>query len=390
MGTLKVPRNMIEANEKAFKLIHEHVLAFDPENFKEKKEKICIASDENEKLVLQHGEINEAYSIYGKYSYLEITIDNTRLLVIKGIGAHDIAHHDLDKFKYVECCAGLLTILLSEGFLKPLNSRENIFNLYDRILYDDKSQGLRKVSSEELFDYLEDFIVLEIMSQSLTAERAFGCFLLESYKALINNKIDLDLIKATFENGSELLPYKHIIKSLLHYNEPKHLFLELYKCLERLYALPAMEKLKINLKEAVGDEGICAFKLSQIVEKSIGWRQSEEDGLKMLLSKIENSEVDQALNYLNNTTINDGISDLALEQEVIEKSDEDFEYKSNATVELYKKKSNLISKRIYKCRNSFVHYREVHVEPYVDDNDIPDLCNLILLVLDPIYSEIKV
>ncbi|WP_105254730.1 hypothetical protein [Pseudoalteromonas sp. T1lg75] len=379
---------MTEANTSAFTRIHEHVLEFDSENFRKRKDKICIATNDEAKRVLKYAEIKDSCSIYNRYYYTELAIDDRRLVAIKGVDEIVIDKNELDKYCYSEDCAGIFTILLSEGFITPRDDKESVYALYDKILFDDEDEGVRRVSHIELRAFLEDFHLIEIISGSLNSERVFGCFILESNKSNLHKNIERDLIKKTFESGSEKLPYRHIIKSLLYYDEPKHLFLELYRCIERLYSLPAIGKLKERLRDCLTEKDVCSFELSEIVESSIGWRQTEESGLKMLIAKVDRSIIDAALQHIKKTSINNGVFDLEKEYEVIKNSTEDCDSKEMLISDLYTRKANIVAKIIYKTRNSFVHFREVHVTPYAQEEDIPELCNLLLLLIDPIYSEV--
>ncbi len=377
---------MLEANQNAFDKIHKFVLGFDSENFKEKKEKLCIETNEEEKEILQYARITNEYKIYNKFSFIELEFNEKKYIITKGLSDLTLSESDLKKYQYKEVCGGVFTILLSEGFIQPKKDKGGIFSLYDKFLYDDKDSLPRKIPHLELKSYFEEFQMLEILSDSLNSERVFGCLILEGNKHLLHSSIETDLIKRTFENGSEILPFKKIIKSLLYYDEPKHLFLEVYRCIERLYSLPAMEKLKEKLKDNANVEEVCVFTLSEVVENAIGWRQSEEAGLKMLITDISDSELDSALQFFDKTSLNTGLLDIEADsKEAIQIEDD--KRKQDKLSELKVKKANFIAKRIYKSRNSFVHFREVHATPYVEEEGIPYLCNLLFFLLDPIYSE---
>lgn len=381
-------RNMISINTKAFDNIKKSVGNYSPEYFSDFKDKIYIETNEIEKDLLCNAEINKYCNFYNKLLYIEIIHKDDTYVVTRGLNEFDIGEDDISKYEFSEACAGILTLLLAEEFVSPIEDERLLFELYDNFLADNEETEPRAIPHKSLSEFIQPFSTYKLKSDSLDSERLFGCLLIKSHQNHINNNIEIDMIKSIFENGSSILPYEKIIKSILYYDEPKQLFLEIYRCIEYLYCLPATLKLRKTLNKHINN-GLNDWELSEALETSLGWRQSEEAGLVSLISKLDSSVLTTALSYLKKTNLSIGIQDIE-KDEVEHNKIADNERKAKKVEELKLKKANFIAKRIYKCRNYFVHFRAIHSTPYIDDDDIPHICNLIIHLLDPIYSSLNV
>jgi hypothetical protein len=155
----------------------------------------------------------------------------------------------------------------------------------------------------------------------------------------------------------------------------KHCFIELYRCLEGLYALPraiAVKK-KLNLTEK-------ATILARTFRAELGWRRSEADSLRLLLRDA------QVYNY--------PLADLneCLVLKLSPKPDPALVADPQEKAKLAEKAADweqelvtAVSDRIYKIRNQFVHqFEEADIQP-LDANAEPQLIRLLCWLCVALY-----
>ena len=131
----------------------------------------------------------------------------------------------------------------------------------------------------------------------------------------------LDLFEKIFLEGSSAIPYDNLVQCCYSVSW-KHAFLEVYRCVERLYPIPVLNELrsKIGLKS-----NLSLFQLGRQVEEILSWRPLEEASVE----KIIDGSLENTKDLLEN----------------IKNSDRQMSDKK-------------ISKWFYSIRNNIVHFRQ--------------------------------
>lgn len=128
-----------------------------------------------------------------------------------------------------------------------------------------------------------------------------------------------------FEAGSPLIPYRNLIQGILSISWD-YLFVEIYRCVEQLYSLPRIERLK---KEMPCSSSI--REMAKLLEDYLSWYPKEEEALQALVRLCTEHTV---------TVICTGLD--------------------GGDGETHDSRSCAAARELYKLRNRIVHYRPAH------------------------------
>lgn len=235
--------------------------------------------------------------------------------------------------------------------------------LEQEILFQQEDQVYNGHSLDELLPFFErmHFFTVQNNSQHQGKETKDLAYLISSYDSSIINP-NLHIFLSDFRN---LLSHpgcfmkQNIFWSMTaaHY---KHVFLELYRCLENIYSFPHAFALKNRMGLT-----LASYEIARHCADELGWKRKEESSL----IKIFNLIPTQTLTPL----ITKNISDLDGNQLSF----------NNQNEETASKKT--IAKLIYKIRNQMVHQFEVDKEIHITANTWIDLIKLLIPIIDHIY-----
>jgi hypothetical protein len=112
-------------------------------------------------------------------------------------------------------------------------------------------------------------------------ERVAGSCLTRSYDGapLAISRVTLRKLETLFQIAPEATPLLLPLQGLLSFTW-QSIFMELYRCIEQLYSVPRLLALTKDWKY---DKSL--HKLSVLVETALGWRPKEDDALRDLLEK---------------------------------------------------------------------------------------------------------
>lgn len=156
------------------------------------------------------------------------------------------------------------------------------------------------------------------------------------------------------EGGSPHIPFENLLQGMLSIYWSS-LFLELYRCIEQLYAAPRIIKLCEHWPSKLP-----IHDLARQIEKSLGWRPKEDEALAGLLAECDTSTVEAACSAFN----------------VLE-ADED--QKSTP--------SERLAKTIYKLRNSIVHFRPATKVEKKGDAEWRVITDAMINLVDELYAK---
>ncbi|CAN5231240.1 hypothetical protein BH09PSE2_BH09PSE2_17680 [soil metagenome] len=178
-----------------------------------------------------------------------------------------------------------------------------------------------------LFPEMVVYLVHEEFPYQRSAERVLGSLLSKTYS---DGPISLetDTVAALveiFEQGSEFLPFQNLLQGVLSISW-ENLYVEIYRCVEQLYSLPRLSKLKKEIAYANSPR-----ELALIIENQLSWRPKEEEAFRALVQMCDHGTV----------------SSLCLGL-------------SNGQGETHERRSEVAVAELYDLRNQIVHYRPSH------------------------------
>lgn len=189
--------------------------------------------------------------------------------------------------------AGLLTVLWSYANW-PLSELPGMdYNVADHVF--GRSGGF---DANELAVFFGDSAVLEVDSsdyppaqrESLIRVVAAFCLTGGVFVSLpYSQATKLALLRLVEDSDTGGMLADLVLRATTATHWP-HAFLELYRCIERLYAVPYVEELR-----AVVPAGITHEKLLTSIDYALGWRPREDGALERLLRGLANPAVLQRL-----------------------------------------------------------------------------------------------
>ncbi|HBO1764316.1 TPA: hypothetical protein L4F74_000916 [Pseudomonas aeruginosa] len=160
----------------------------------------------------------------------------------------------------------------------------------------------------------------------------------------------LESLKEVFEAGSNYIPFRNLVQGMLSISW-EGLFLEVYRCLEQLYAEPHISALKKNWPSSLPMKELASY-----LEEHLSWRPREDEALRKIIETCEEEIID---NLFEAMKIGDGGEG---------------------------EKVNSASKAVYSLRNGIVHYRPIHNAIKKSDDQWNNIINCLLKVVTHVYD----
>lgn len=160
----------------------------------------------------------------------------------------------------------------------------------------------------------------------------------------------LDRFSHMARDPAERAPFHLLLRALTETRDDAA-FLALYRCIEQLFPVPAIDELSVELgleRPAIG--------VAAAIERHLGWRRREEDAIAHLFAELDTTLIDRM-------------------QPVI------------GAVAQTESRSKPVSKRIYELRNQCVHFRPAHaVGEALPIGDWAALTDLMLEAVQALYA----
>lgn len=235
-----------------------------------------------------------------------------------------------------------------------ISIRKNIDNNYleEYILYQQEGAEYKGHSLDDLTQCFEPISIFKIGTNSRFIDLILNdiCYFIYCN---INSLIHLDFQGLQHQFLDMLMPENKIPKEniFLAYTAThwKHTFLELYRCIEGLYQLPRIIELKVALNLQISGSEL----VSHCFDK-LGWRSKEEDAFYRIIQSNMSKTVMKGYLF-------DSIS-LFDEVSLDWTTDKDYE-----------RSCKKVAEKVYKLRNSLVHYTDSHNKINLDNNGWVDL-----------------
>ncbi|MFB2893415.1 hypothetical protein ACE1CI_10920 [Aerosakkonemataceae cyanobacterium BLCC-F50] len=275
-------RNMIKANEYIFE-----VLA----NFGQKSKeatpvsdttKRCIKTNNEEQEWLKEIKIIKKQLIVPNFQTASFEFNTQKYFVAVGWQSKEIV--DSDKvLQFVEPNAGIVTALLFELKI-PLSRKASPLEITNIMVYGSDNEVI-KYEFSEIIHFFEPFSVYRIQEDYPFIENDIDLIRLSGFYTLKNSQLitlnfsgeTLDKFEQIFFEGAKTIPYENLLFSLFSVSW-KYSFLDIYRCIERLFSISFLEDFhkKLQITDPL-------LKFSADVETYIGWKPKENEAVNKII-----------------------------------------------------------------------------------------------------------
>ncbi len=348
---------MIKANEYIFNSLANFVESSNIDVPWFRNGKRCIDTDQDEQQWLKELKILYQKSIVPKFKAASFEFENKEYFVI--VGWEEQLEIEPSQLEKIELNAGIVTALLFELKVSIIR-KANPYEIANEIFYEPQ-QSLTRYEFGQVFKFFEPIIVYQLNDSSpFTSQdesqyetnliKLSGTYIIKNHQitSLDLSNQTINKFEQIFFAGAENIPYENLVLSLLS-TSWQYYFLDLYRCIERIFFIPKLTELHENLN--IQDTLI---KFSADIEEYLGWRPKENEAINEL---IDNSPEDIILileeikQYLGMTS------------------------------------TGKCGELIYKIRNSIVHFRPANQQLTLDDQHWDKLMRASLLIIDYWYYE---
>lgn len=208
----------------------------------------------------------------------------------------------------------------------------------------------------DLFPKIYFLQVVELFDYHYDDYRVIGSLISRTY---LDGPIQLDpatieAMARVFETASNFIPYKNIVQGILSISWDG-LFLELYRCIEQLYAC---NKLTPLTKKWVTNSSL--RDIAALLETELAWRPKEDESLIGLIAECETQTIARAYSAMG--------------------GDQNFGDLINP--------SDTVGRLIYKLRNSIVHYRPAHEAVQKNEASWNEIVTAMLEIIEQSYERL--
>lgn len=281
---------------------------------------------------------------------VQIEYENFRYMAILGLPLIDSAP---DGLILIDHTPGLFAIAVIGADVGP---NATAYQIKQAIEYshegDPGFEGIDLAEISCLFPLIQVFQADKNYEFTAELVRVLGTLTASSY---FDGPIGLDSstlseTQALFEGGCEFVPFEAILQGLLSISW-SGFFLELYRAIEQLYAVPKLLALA-TVWPVTGKYSDMAANL----EKHLGWRPKENESLAGLIDCCSDA-----------TKISLGLAFCQNRENPME--------------------AETIANCIYKLRNSLVHFRQALLTARLDDSDWNTKIRAMIALMNEVYQQ---
>ncbi|MFV1543637.1 hypothetical protein VW041_01520 [Phaeobacter sp. JH204A] len=252
-----------------------------------------------------------------------------------------------------EITPGLFSVIVTESDIQPsVTGLEILDAIGDLYAGETEFDGFDLSDISKLFPYITVYEADQNYEYTLNVTRVLGALIARSYSdgPIGPSASTLAKVSSLFEAGSEHVPFENILQGLLSISWGGF-FLELYRAVEQLYAVPRLS----GLVEA-WPTPLPYRQLADLLESHLSWRPKEDDALAKIIGECD-GEVVKSL-------IDSFCSDRAADQETSPEK---------------------VAKEIYKVRNRLVHFRTALGKATHTDDEWDRMISAMLDLVQDIY-----
>lgn len=297
-----------------------------------------------------------ALSLSRSQRMVRVTWKNDLYFVTFGIGEPDSIPQNLE---YAELTPGIFVSSVLAANILPSQAISGA-SIKDTIegeyIGTQNYQGHDLYSIASLFPACQIYRVISPAPYTESNHRFLGTILAKSFTDGPLNLYPktLQYFSDIFEAGPDFLPYENILQGLLSFSW-SNLYLECYRCLEQLYALPKVSALTQRWNSPLALKEVVA-----LLESHLSWRPKEDEALTSVVRELTVQSVQLLC--------------CAFQQQYL--------------TEDHIRSCETVASHVYKLRNSIVHFRPLHATVSKSDGEWNDIVQAMLLALDDIYTKL--
>ena len=298
---------------------------------------------------------------------VKMSCESTSSLVLIGSKIKSEEFKDLsdDAFKYSEVFDEALFLILAKEFEQYLNIKSQVSAEYIEDVLDIISvPNYKGHAVEEFSNFYDPVYVVNIASDSILADNDTMGLVIELSRFVPSLLHCQDMKFINLING--LSKSKYIDKSMLYESltsfYSKHAFLDIYRCLEKLFYFSWMYLLSQNLSQNFlkdySNLNLNLDELKNICEKNLSWQSKEDQSIIKLFQLVlvnEDGSIDEnSFTKIYNESIFSNLDNLVDQEEINSDQEENINKKRKKS----DRKASLLARNIYMYRNSLVHHED--------------------------------
>lgn len=298
---------------------------------------------------------------------VKMSCESTSSLVLIGSKIKSEEFKDLsdDAFKYSEVFDEALFLILAKEFEQYLNIKSQVSAEYIEDVLDIISvPNYKGHTVEEFSNFYDPVYVVNIASDSILADNDTMGLVIELSRFVPSLLHCQDMKFINLING--LSKSKYIDKSMLYESltsfYSKHAFLDIYRCLEKLFYFSWMYLLSQNLSQNFlkdySNLNLNLDELKNICEKNLSWQSKEDQSIIKLFQLVlvnEDGSIDEnSFKKIYNESIFSNLDNLVDQEEINSDQEENINKKRKKS----DRKASLLARNIYMYRNSLVHHED--------------------------------
>lgn len=240
----------------------------------------------------------------------DLDIENTEIIAINRYSSYKIYslmkrgndlflclhNNDIDTSKIPEVVIselttgqkGLWTLFVTEAMNKIcLASNDTAYEIYNNFLsfdHEEDKGNAREIKFSDLEPLLPNIKIYKVHDTCISTEKDLSKIQGYIEATAGYNQFNEDIINLFIEifQSNYKIPFDTLYLSMTS-NHYKQSFIEIYRCIERLYPIPALAEFYQNIQIPVA----CNIELAEIIENTIGWRPKESESLEKILSALD-------------------------------------------------------------------------------------------------------
>lgn len=277
-----------------------------------------------EKSWLKYASIEDKGRIDATLGSFEITYENDPYIGFYGVDFSDVESNlDSSLMEPIEINSGVFTLILAKTKI-TIDPGSDLESLSNELFSQHKDPKYKGHEYSDILKFIEPISFYKVPPDSAffpINSYQIACYLISQ----VSREITLSYTDQTLEMYREIcleiekgIDYENIYTSITSSNF-KHSYLELYRCIEKLYAIPSLKELHEDINTS---DSLLEF-ISK-VQNSFDWRPNDSNAIEKIFSSLGEDLVQKFTAFISQT---DSLGDMKPET------------------------------FFYKLRNSIVHFR---------------------------------
>lgn len=290
-------RSMKKANQYIFKVLAEFLEEQNIERPIFADAKRCIETDDREKEWLQKLTVQNTQIILPTFTTASFEFEENKYFVTIGSMSQLLTEPEI--IQEEELNGGMITALIFELQI-PVKQSARALEIVDEIFYE-PDEEITKYRYDKVSQFFEPIFVYRVQDEcpfiesinntsTVNIVRLSG-FYLTKHRQIISLRFEKETIfifERLFLEGANNIPFDNLVFSLVSVYW-RYSFLDVYRCIERLFSLSFLEELHQDLGI---DNSLSLLQFSAKIEKYIGWRAEESKAINKLIDNSPQGAID--------------------------------------------------------------------------------------------------